>query len=135
VTTPLLCLFLYAAWTILLVGGVGGWRVAQVLSGKKAANEFPSGTPHGTDLYWRLNRAHLNATENLPIFAAVVIGAHLANATGEWLDNTCIIVLVARVAQSLIHISSNTSVAVVLRLTAFLTQMFAIGYVIIRVVT
>ena len=131
-TTPLSCLLLYATWAILLVTCVGSWRVFEVLLGKKASNAFPSGTPHGSDLYWRLNRAHMNTAENLPIFATVVIASHLANISGEWLDTACIIVVAARVTQSLIHLSSNTSVAVNLRFTAFLTQIVALLYVIVR---
>ena len=52
---------------IVLVTAIGAFRVLQVLTRKKAANEFPSGTPHGGDLYWRLNRAHMNTAENLPL--------------------------------------------------------------------
>ena len=79
-------------------------------------------------------RSGAPTAENLPIFAVVVIASHLANATGEWLDTACIIVVVARLAQSLIHISSSTSVAVNLRFTAFLTQHVAMGWVIARLV-
>ena len=131
-TTPLLCLALYAAWAMVLVLSIGSWRAMQVLTGKKKPNEFPSGTQHGTDAYWRLNRAHLNTLENLPIFAAVVVVSHLANLSNPQVDTACIVVIVARVAQSLIHVSSNTSVAVNLRFTAFLTQLGAIGFIIFR---
>jgi uncharacterized MAPEG superfamily protein len=125
---------LFAAWSIVLVGLVGSWRAFQVLTRQKRANEFPSGSQHGSDVYWRINRAQINAAENLPIFAVVVIASHLANVGGEWLDTACIIVIVARVAQSLIHISSSTSVAVNLRFTAFLTQLVAMGWIITRLV-
>jgi hypothetical protein len=63
---PLLCLVGYALWAILLVLYVGGQRAFQVVTGKKAPNAFPSGVQHGSDAYWRANRAHINATENLP---------------------------------------------------------------------
>jgi uncharacterized MAPEG superfamily protein len=133
-TTPLLCLVLYAAWAMVLVTIVATWRVFQVATKQKAPNEFPSGTPHGTDVYWRVNRAHINAVENLPIFASVVIATQLAGVAGDWLDTACIIIVIARVAQSLIHISSSTSVAVNLRFTAFLTQLGGLAYLIVRLV-
>jgi uncharacterized MAPEG superfamily protein len=133
-TTPLFCLVLFASWSILLVVAVGGWRVAQVIAGKKRPNEFPGGTPHGTDTYWRLNRAHVNSVENLPIFGAVVAVSQLAHFSGAWLDNACIVVVVARLAQSLIHISSPRSIAVNLRFASYLTQIIAISYVIVRMV-
>jgi uncharacterized MAPEG superfamily protein len=131
-TTPLLCLVLYASWAILLVLGVASWRVTLVMLKRKRSNEFTPGAQHGTDMYWRLNRAHLNVVENLPIFATVVLAARLAEVGGAWLDSACIVVIVARVAQSLIHVSSATAVAVNLRFTAFMTQLFSIGYVIVR---
>ncbi len=131
-TTPLLCLVLYAAWAMILVLAVATWRVGQVLLGKRASNSFPSGTPHGPDLYWRINRAHVNAAENLPIFVAVVVASQLARVAGSWLDTACIVALVARVAQSLIHVSSNSAVAVNLRFTAFLVQLAALAYVVVH---
>lgn len=71
-TRPLLCLLAFAGWALFLVLCIAAARVSQVLTGKKKPNEFPSGVPHGGDRYWRLNRAHLNTVENLPIFGAIV---------------------------------------------------------------
>jgi uncharacterized MAPEG superfamily protein len=72
---PLAALVLHAAWVLVLVLAIGAWRMGQVFAGQKKANEFPSGTQHGSDAYWRLNRAHMNTVENLPTFAALVLGA------------------------------------------------------------
>lgn len=118
-TGSLYCLVGFAAWALLLVLSIGLIRSGQVLLGMKRSNEFPSGTPHGGDAYWRLNRAHVNAVENLPIFAALVISAQLLHVEVLLLAK---IVLVARVAQSLIHISSGRSLAVSARFTAFVVQ-------------
>ena len=102
----------FAAWAALLVTAIGVARVAQVVTGKKRANEFPGGVQHGGDAYWRLNRAHLNAVENLPIFAALVLTARLTHV-GVLLPAE--IILVARLVQSLIHISSGRVLAVNVR--------------------
>lgn len=133
-TTPLLCLLLYAAWAVALVAAVATWRAADVLRGKRASNAFPSGTPHGGDTYWRLNRAQANTVENLPIFAAVVVAAHLVGATASWLDTACVVALLARFTQSVIHVSSGSTTAVNLRFTAFFAQLLALGYVVVRLV-
>jgi uncharacterized MAPEG superfamily protein len=129
-TTPLWCLLGFATWTIALVLAIGTVRVARVLTGKQAANSFASGAPHGGDRYWRVNRAHLNAVENLPIFAAIVGVGHVAGLRTGAFATAAIMVLVARVVQSIVHISSNTNMVVNVRFTAYLTQLGAFAFMI-----
>ena len=130
---PLQCLVGFSAWAILLVLGVGAVRVVQVMRGVKRANEFPSGTQHGGDAYWRLNRAHINTVENLPIFAALVITGTLLHVATPAFQTLPVVVLVARVVQSLVHLSSGSSRAVNVRFTAFLTQLAAFMWMAIDV--
>ena len=66
-------LITYALWAIALVVTMAVVRTTMVLRGRAKANSFTAGVPHGGDAYWRLNRAHLNTLENLPIFAAIVL--------------------------------------------------------------
>jgi uncharacterized MAPEG superfamily protein len=122
-STPLWCLLGFATWSILLVLALGSVRVVRVLTRKQAANSFPSGVPHGGDRYWRLNRAHLNSVENLPIFGAIVVAGEVARVGSPWFATAATVVLAARVAQSTIHVASNTNLAVNLRFTAFVTQL------------
>jgi len=122
-TRPLLCLAGFAAWAILLVTAIGALRVAQVFTGKKQSNQFPGGTQHGGDAYWRLNRAHLNAVENLPIFGALVLVGALLRVDAPLFQTLPLVILGARVVQSLVHISSGSVTAVNLRFSAFLTQV------------
>ena len=122
-TTPLWCLAAFVAWTILLMAGIAVARVGAVLRGEKQANEFPSGVPHGGDAYWRLNRAHLNCTENLPLFGSVVLIAAAAGIASPMLDTAARLYLGARVGQSLAHVSSGSALAVNVRFTFFLVQV------------
>ncbi len=122
-TTPLWCLLGFVAWTLVLLLGVGFSRVGIVLSGRKKANEFPSGVPHGGDAYWRLNRAHMNCVENLPLFASVVLIATVAGVKVALLDTLARVYLIARIGQSVTHVSSGSVVAVNVRFTFFLIQM------------
>lgn len=122
-TTPLWCLGGFVAWTILLMAAIAFVRVAAVLRGEKQANEFPAGVPHGGDAYWRLNRAHLNCTENLPLFGAVVLIAAAAGIHSSMLDSAARIYLGARIGQSLAHVSSGSAMAVNVRFTFFLVQV------------
>jgi uncharacterized MAPEG superfamily protein len=121
-TRPLLCLAAFAGWAVLLVTAIGASRVFQVMTGRKKSNEFPSGTQHGGDVYWRLNRAHVNTVENLPIFGALVICGVLLRVDSSLFQTLPLVVIGARVVQSLVHISSGSVTAVNVRFTAFLTQ-------------
>jgi uncharacterized MAPEG superfamily protein len=122
-TTPLWCLLGFVAWTLVLLTAIAVARVAAVLRGEKRANEFPSGVPHGGDGYWRLNRAHMNCVENLPMFATVVLVATAAGLRGPGLDTLARVYLGARVGQSLAHVSSGGVIAVNVRFTFFLVQV------------
>lgn len=122
-SVPLWCLLGFVAWTLLLLGAIGAWRSAEVLGGRKRANEFPSGERHGGELYWRLNRAHLNCLENLPLFASVVLTAAVVGIDSPTLDRLAQVFLIARVAQSTTHIASVSHHAVLVRFTFFLVQI------------
>ncbi len=75
--------------------------------------------------YWRINRAHLNATENLPIFAAIVLAGWAAGAETPLFNQLAVIVLAGRIVQSIIHILSGSAVAIGLRFTAFGVQLIS----------
>lgn len=116
-------LVLYALWTLLLLLGVVGYRGVQVLSGQKGIDAFPADREHGgPDWYRRLNRAHLNCVENLPVFAALVIVAglagrlELANTLAPW-------ILAGRVAQSLLHLLTVFPWVIWLRVSALALQV------------
>jgi uncharacterized MAPEG superfamily protein len=132
-TIPLWCLLGFTAWTVLLVIGVIGWRTAMVLGRKKRANEFTPGVPHGPDLYWRLNRAHLNAVENLPILAVIILIAthlHLQSAT---FDHLAEVHLGARVVQTCCHLASNAVPVVLVRFTALVVQLACFAWMMVQI--
>lgn len=117
-----LALLGYAGWTILLVTCIGLQRGALTFSGQRAPNSFKT---DGTDISpfgQRLARAHANCYENLPIFAAIVLTA-IATGHSAVTDPLAPWVLTARIAQSITHILSTSSPAVMVRFTFFLVQM------------
>lgn len=132
VETALLALLLFTAWTMLLVGAIGTIRASRILSGRTRTEEITSGVPHGSEPYWRLNRAHINAAENLPIFAAVVLVGVAAGVTDALFGTMALMIVAARLAQSTIHIASGSSRAVSVRFAFFLVQM--IGYAVMGVI-
>ena len=110
-------------WMILLTGAVVSSRGAMMATEGRKVNDFPAGVPHGSDRYWRLNRAHANAAENLGLVAAVLFGAAMAGVTGAdalWLPW---VVVAARMVQSTVHIASGSAPAVLVRATAFSVQL------------
>ena len=113
----------YALWAIALVMAVAACRTLMVLNGKTRLNGFTSGVPHGGDAYWRLNRAHLNTAENLPVFAAIVLAGWVVGMETATFNRLAVIIVVARVIQSLIHIASGSVTAVSLRFTALAVQL------------
>lgn len=110
-------------WAITLLLMVGADRVLQVMRGEAKITGFTAGVPHGSDSYWRINRAHLNTVENLPIFAAIVLSGWVVGMESSTFNRLAVIIVVARVIQSAIHIISGSATAVRLRFTAFAVQI------------
>ena len=111
----------------MLVGGIGLHRVIEVLRGNKPPNGFPSGEKHGPDWYWRVNRAHMNTVENLPVYGALVLAGAVLGLDGAF-TTAAWVGFGARVAQSFFHVLSGRSMAVNLRFTAFLVQLGVYGW-------
>lgn len=121
----------YAAWTLLLGVSIVFFRTGLVLSGKRAANDF---LPSGDDVSAfsnRLCRAQANCYENLPVFAALVLLA-LATGNGAITDPLARWVLVARFAQSTVHLISTSEAAVSLRAVLLLVQLGIEAYWIVQ---
>jgi uncharacterized MAPEG superfamily protein len=71
-------------------------------------------------------RAHADCIENLPVFGAIVLALHIGNVTGPLVNALATAVLVARVMQSLVHVSlvqTNTMASV--RFGFFFVQIVA----------
>lgn len=112
----------YVAWTILLVTTIVFYRTVLVLKKERAANDF---LPSGEDVSPfsnRLCRAHANCYENLAIFAALILLALVTDNAGIT-DSLARWVLVARVAQSTVHLISTSEIAVSLRAALLLVQL------------
>ena len=116
-----IALVFYALWAIALVLMIAIDRLLLIVRGQVKNNEFLSGVPHGNDSYWRINRAQINTTENLPIFAVIVLAAWIAGSESPLFNLLAMVVLVARIVQSVIHIISGDRIA-----TWFRTGMFAV---------
>lgn len=123
---PLFALLCYVGWVVFLAIIIIFWRTGKVMRGEAMVQDFTSGVPHGSDAYWRANRAHINALENLPLFASVIIVAAILEVPGTIFATLSVVAIVARVIQSLIHLASGSGIAVNLRFLFWLVQMVTI---------
>ena len=124
-TVPVWMLLAFATWTVvLLLATVGVYRWSRILTGRVAIKDFRADQVEGDDWYKRAMRAHANCVENLPVFGAIVLALYAGDVRGSLVSWLCVAVVVARVAQSLIHVClvpNNTVVSV--RFTFFFVQL------------
>ena len=109
---PIVALLAFAAWALILGFSVVMSRFVLVLTGRKRPTEFPSGTQHGGDAYWRLNRAHANAVENLPIFAAIVLGGAALGVSSPRLATLSVVVVTAALVRGNTKLTVSGAVTV-----------------------
>jgi uncharacterized MAPEG superfamily protein len=107
----------------LLVCTIGYTRVSKVMRREARPNAFNAAVPHGSELYQRCMRAHLNCIENLPIFGALVWLGSATGVTGSLFQIAALLVLPARVGQSIAHISSGRNRAVLIRFYFYCAQL------------
>jgi uncharacterized MAPEG superfamily protein len=130
-TIPLACLLGSVALTIGLVVALTVARFRHLARGG-SVRDF--GIPDDRRAIWRLYRAHVNAVENLPLFAAVVLVAAVVGRDGPALDALAIAYLAARVGQSVSHVSPGAGLRFNVRFGFFVAQLACLaGYVVILV--
>ncbi|RZM96595.1 MAPEG family protein [Bradyrhizobium genosp. SA-3] len=115
----------FVSWALLLLVVMETIRTYLVVTGKVAANAFTPDNSGLSPFMQRLARAHANCIEGLPIFGGLLAIAVMVSRTSVT-DPLAFWFLGARIVQSIIHLASNSPIAVSLRFTAFAVQM-AIG--------
>lgn len=124
-TIPMWMLLGFATWTLLLLmATVGVYRWVGILFSSVPIASFRSDQLEGEDWYRRGTRAHANCVENLPVFGIIVFVISVLDINGPAVNCLSTLVLIARVCQSLVHVSheqTNTFVAV--RFTFFCVQL------------
>lgn len=121
----------FAGWYLLLTFALGIFRSSLVLSGQKAANTFATDGSDVGAFGRRLNRARDNCFETLPLFAAIVLAASIANKV-PLLDPIAMYVLYARVGQSLTHLASTGIMAINVRFFFFIVQVVIYAIWVVR---
>jgi uncharacterized MAPEG superfamily protein len=128
--TGITALLLFATWTLVLMFTYVGYRVVLVLAMKKPANSW--GRVDKVDdpaFIVRAKHAHLNALENLPVFAAIVLAA-VALDKAPVVDQVAAWVLYARLAQSVVHLIGVSHWLVFIRANLLVVQAALFLYMI-----
>lgn len=120
--SSLLALTGFVAWTLFLLVLMESLRSRLVLLKAVPSNGFQPDNGNLSPFMQRLSRAHANCLEGLPVFGGLLVFAALAGQTAVT-DQLALVLLGARVVQSLIHLASLSVMAVNLRFTAFAVQM------------
>jgi uncharacterized MAPEG superfamily protein len=125
-SSSLLALLGYAAWTLALLGGIAMLRSYYTLVGGRYANSFKTTGEDVSAFSARLCRAHANCYENLPIFAALIAVAAISG-NAAITDPLALWLLAARIAQSTTHLISTRNRAVILRFSFLVVQVVIQG--------
>ena len=117
--TALQALVGFALWTLALITLVFLYRGLRFLRGTPI-NHWPRGNKPQDDasVVKRLEDAHANCMENLPVFAVLVLAASVMDKTNT-IQTIAPFVLYARIGQSVVHMASTSVPAVFLRFGLF----------------
>lgn len=114
-----ICLLGLVGWSIVLTFLVIGARTKSILGGTIVFEQDGSDLPGFAQ---RVTRAHGNSLENLAIPAALILYG-MATGQSAVTEGLAVVVLGARVAQSVCHMASGAFPAVLARATLFVVQV------------
>lgn len=119
----------FVALTLGLAFAYVGYRATMGLLGKTPFNSWTRGAQTWEDpaIITRIHHAHLNCIENLPVYAAVLLAAIGLDQLAVMEGLACYYMM-ARVAQSSIHIVSTSAIAVFFRANALIVQWAILVY-------
>jgi len=121
--TALQALIGFAAWTLCIVIGVFLYRGLRFVTGTPI-NHWPRGAKPASDaaLVKRMEDAHANCLENLPVFAVIVLAAAVMGRL-ETIATLAPWVLYARMGQTLAHLSGVGQLNVLVRASFWSVQL------------
>ena len=94
------------------------------MTGRVPIRDFRADHVEGEDWYRRAMRAHANCVENLPLFGAIVFALYVSGVNSPTVNVLAVVILVARVAQSLVHVCFvQTNMVVSVRFAFYFVQM------------
>ena len=126
----------FAIWTVLLLfGSVGVYRWSRILTKRVQIKEFRADQIEGHDWYQRAMRAHANCIENLPIFTAIVFALYVADIGSETINRLSIVILIARILQSSVHVLfEQTNTVAMFRFIFYFIQIICFLWLAVNIV-
>lgn len=125
-----LALLLFIALTGLLpLLYVGVYRAGLIITGKTAVNSWTRGAEKWANapLATRMQHAHFNCLENLPLYAGVVLAAVATNQISI-VSELALIYFALRLAQTTIHVIGTSKWLVLIRACFYVPQLLLIFY-------
>ena len=105
-TISLTALAAYVAWTLLLLMISVGYRGSMVLTSKRKADAWTRGRdPQDSPFFKRAADAYANSLETAPLFAAIILLAHVSGQSSVT-DGLAMLFVAARIVQSVSHLIS-----------------------------
>ena len=77
-------------------------------------------------MYWRLNRAHANTLENLPIFGTMVLVGTIIGCSSPQFSQLAVLYMGGRIGQSIVHILGGSTPFIMVRFCFFSVQMLSV---------
>lgn len=123
-TTSLTALAAYVGWTLLLLMFSIGYRGFMVMTSKRKADAWTRGrNPEDSPFFKRAADAYSNCLETAPLFAAIILLAHVSGQSSVT-DGLAMLFVGARILQSVSHLISISHLMIFLvRFPAFLAQV------------
>lgn len=130
--TALQALLGFTAWTLLLVLLIFAYRGGRFLAGTPI-NSWPRVGKRVDDapLVQRLESAHANCLENLPVFAVIVLCAAALGKLGA-VDELAPFVLFARIGQTAAHLWGTEPMQVLVRASFWAAQLGLFVWMLVR---
>ena len=124
----------FAAWTLLLIAAVFLYRGMRFLGGTPI-NHWPRQAKPADDapIVRRLEDAHANCLENLPVFAVIVLAAAALGRLGD-IQMLAPWVLYARIGQSLAHLSGTGPLNVFVRASFWSVQLALCIWMLVKLI-
>jgi hypothetical protein len=123
--------FGFSIWSLILLLGIGLNRLILIYGYHQKVSSFKASCEDGPTFAHRLGRAHANCYENLPILLGVVFFAYVTNHIAI-INCGAYAFLGLRIAQSIVHMISTRSRAVLIRFLLFCFQLAIMIYWIIQ---
>lgn len=117
----------YIIWTMLLLLALAGYRASYNKSNNRTSLKFSASGDDVSSFGQRLTRAHANCFESFAFIGGTMLLA-LATGSAAITNGLALILLLARIVQSSIHIVSTANAAITMRFVFFLVQFGIVAY-------